>query len=497
MAAEVNSSDSDSFVGPASVNDPYGGLLGGLDETKPVFQFMQEPQNIKLPKYIPTRAPLEHITRTNFGADPTAATPGPPLPEPYPLSFAIDRKDGSNNRRFSMPTNLSRSGVPEGRPILKDLKDISMTNSFAPSSAPATAGTFSLHSVSFFGPASRAGSDASIGSMNSFGSTAFSPNASMANLDIADQCAVEDDDLLRGSTDQPQYRVDDVSTWARRGVGFLGQGMRPSPPMPFYGFVDPKMTNNLGGMGLGGGGSMPGIMPLGMHMPGGMQGTMNPSMGSMMGQGAGVPMSIDVGGIGDGKTQPSTPPSTVSPGVYQKGFNLPWSPKEGVVAGRASPALSTKKERRQSLTSPYSTGNSPPRAHAGVVRGIGGNNKRDSLPNMPLGAVPVVGQGQGAGAGAGAGVAAPSPSGPSGLSGLSGPSGPAAPAGPGAHPSHSTHSAHAAPGHSAHSGATTDDEGLPSASLDRPPLFQGQLEIDAASAHAHAHAHAKEISASE
>lgn len=435
----MNSSDSDSFVGPPSAADPYAGLLGGLDENKPVFQFGHGPENLKLPKYIPTRAPFETITRTNVGPEPTPPTQGPPLPETYPLAFAIDRKDSSNSRRYSMPTNLTRSGIPEGRPILKDLKDISMTNSFAPSSAPATAGSFSVHATSSFGPASRAGSDASVGSVASFASTTFSPNASMANLGIEDQYAIEDDDFLRGSAEQPQYRVDDVSSWSRRGMGLLGQGMRPSPPMQFYGFVDPKMTNNVGPVNFG---SVPGMLPTGMQMPGGMP--LNPPMGNMMPV---VPMSINAGVIEEkGQPgQPATPPSTVSPGVYQKGFNLPWtSPKEGVVTGgvgiagvgRASPALSSKKERRQSLTSPYST-NSPPRGHTGIVRGVGGNSKRDSLPNIPIGAV---------------GTPATQP---------------------------------------AHSGATTDDEGLPSASLDRPPLFQGQLEIDAAAAHT------KEISATE
>lgn len=459
----MNSSDSDSFVGPPSAVDPYAGLLGGLDENKPVFQFGHGPENIKLPKYIPTRAPFETITRTNFGPEPTPATQGPPLPEAYPLAFAIDRKDSSSSRRYSMPTNLSRSGIPEGRPILKDLKDISMTNSFAPSSAPATAGTFSMHSVSSFGPASRAGSDASVGSVASFASTTFSPNASMANLGIEDQYAIEEDDFLRGSAEQPQYRVDDVSSWSRRGMGLLGQGMRPSPPMQFYGFVDPKMTNNVSPVNFGAG-SVPGMLPTSMQMPGGVQGTINPSTGNMMGPS--VPMSINVGVMGE-KGQPATPPSTVSPGVYQKGFNLPWSsPKEGVVTGgvgvagvgRSSPALSSKKERRQSLTSPYST-NSPPRGHTGVVRGVGGNNKRDSLPNIPIGSVPGLGQ---------------------------------SPAQQHVQPGAGQAGQQPASGHSAgHSGTTTDDEGLPSASLDRPPLFQGQLEMDAACAQT------KEISATE
>lgn len=459
IAAEMNSSDSDSFVGPPSTADPYAGLLGGLDENKPVsvFQFGHGHENIKLPKYIPTRAPFETITRTNFGPDPTAPTQGPSLPEPYPLAFAIDRKDSCSSRRYSMPTNLSRSGFPEGRPILKDLKDISMTNSFAPSSAPATAGTFSMHSVSSFGPSSRAGSDASAGSVASLASTTFSPNASMANLGIEDQYAIEEDDFLRGSAEQPQYRVDDVSPWSRRGMGLLGQGMRPSPPMQFYSFVDPKMTNHVGSVSFGAGsGSVPGMLPTGMQIPGGMHVSMNPSMGNMMGPSV-VPMTINVGGV-DEKGQPATPPSTVSPGVYQKGFNLPWSsPKEGVVTGgvgaagvgRSSPALSSKKERRQSLTSPYST-SSPPRGHTGVVRGVGGNSKRDSLPNIPLGSLPGLGQ--------------PGPSQQQAQPGQTGT---------------------ATAGHTgaSHSGGTTDDEGLPSASLDRPPLFQGQLEIDAAAAH--------------
>lgn len=476
IAAEINSSDSDSFIGPPSVIDPYAGLLGGLDENRPVFQFAHGPENLKLPRYIPTRPPYQTITRTNFGPEPTPATQGPPLPDPHSLSYAIERKDSGNPRRYSMPTSLSRTDIPEARPILKDLKDVSMTNAFAPSSAPATAGTFSMHSVPSFGPASRAGSDASIGSVASFASTTFSPGTSMANLDLADGYAVEDDELLRGTTEQPQYRIDDVSSWARRGMGLLGQGMRPSPPMPYYGFVDPKMTNHAGNVNYGSG-AMSGMISADAQMAGGMQGTMSPPMGGMMAQGVNVPMSINVGGINEERGQPVTPPSTVSPGVYQKGFNLPWrSPKEGVMSGgvgpagvgRSSPAMSTKKERRQSLTSPYAT-NSPPRVHAGVVRGVGGNNKRDSLPNIPHGSVPNFGQ---AGGAPSIGEQQQVPS-----SGQQ--TGPAASTGPG------THSAHIGP--SSHDRVTTDDEGLPSASasLDRPPLFQGQLDIDPAPAHSH------------
>ncbi|KAL1410982.1 hypothetical protein Q8F55_001925 [Vanrija albida] len=42
------------------------------------------------------------------------------------------------------------------------------------------------------------------------------------------------DPLLRGTTDDPTFRTDDASTWARRGHGTLGEGIRLNPVTPLY-----------------------------------------------------------------------------------------------------------------------------------------------------------------------------------------------------------------------------------------------------------------------
>lgn len=404
---------------------------------------MQAPSNPRLPKIIPPRPPSKTITRTIFGPEPTPPTrPLLPTTEPQQFSVEVERKEGGGSRRRSMPTSLQRPTVDRyGRPILKDLQEVAVTtdNSFAPSSAPATAATFSLQRVSY-GPPSRTGSDASVGSAASVASSFTQNTRSMAELRLGaswDDSAIDDEDLLRGSTEQPQFRLDDPSTWARRAMGYLGQGFGSASQMPFYGYVDPKMTTSAHLQNL------PNVHVPSVGMP--MQpttvapGNLNPYMAGA------VPMS-GVMGPSSEQSLPATPPATVSPGVYQRGFGQPCQPWMSP-SSKGSPALSSKKERRRSLTSPYSAGDSP-LGHTGIVRGVGGNRKRDSLPNMPFSSA-LASQNFAVAEGAGQ---------PNGGSG--------------------------------HSGQTTDDDALPSASLDRPPLFSGQLDVDSTSS-------AKDMSTSE
>ncbi|WOO80900.1 Transcription factor prr1 [Vanrija pseudolonga] len=51
------------------------------------------------------------------------------------------------------------------------------------------------------------------------------------------------DPLLRGTTDDPTYRIDDGTTWARRGQGVLGEGMKPTSSASLYPSSLPSSIN--------------------------------------------------------------------------------------------------------------------------------------------------------------------------------------------------------------------------------------------------------------
>ncbi|BEI97142.1 hypothetical protein CcaverHIS631_0207310 [Cutaneotrichosporon cavernicola] len=216
----------------------------------------------------------------------------------------------------------------------------------------------------------------------------LSPSAGMNALWIADD-SKDSDLLLRGTNDAPSYKVEDASTWARRGIGTLGDGLRPTEPAP----INASFGNPMQWLDS----TIPVFQP-------GLPGSGMPPQALIAAASKTVPPAIppaippvqpaDGSGPTAGPTTPATQGAlssvqTVSPGVYQAGFSLhtAWmspratpSPPTTTLSRPMPPtATATKLERRQSLTHPYSPSNGPRNIPPGTFRQVGMGRNRDSL----------------------------------------------------------------------------------------------------------------------
>lgn len=361
------SSDSDSFHSPPDAYSTHA--LGDLNET-PVIDFAGNAVNPVLPTGGETVPALQAFNLESTGAS-IAPSVGPPEPV----------------RRLSMPASTRPSLNFPHRPM--HLKQHSMPV-HGPSGLSASLSTaypmpLSGNPLQMTDASSRTSApNAPPPNMG------FSPSTGMGTLWI-DEASKDGDMLLRGTSDAPSYKVDDASTWARRGFGTLGDGLRPTEPAPLnpssmpnsfqFGFT--PMMNQVGVGQV----FQPGLPGVGIgQQPLVGQAKPAPPLSP-------VPLQLPSTSASASAPAPATPatpttaqglpPSmaqTVSPGVYQSGFSIPvsnWiSPRGTPSPTNMARGTATKSERRMSVTHPYS----PPRARApalGPMRHVGG--RRDSL----------------------------------------------------------------------------------------------------------------------
>ncbi|GMK54049.1 hypothetical protein CspeluHIS016_0106350 [Cutaneotrichosporon spelunceum] len=229
---------------------------------------------------------------------------------------------------------------------------------------------------------------------NSQQANMLSPSASMNALWIADE-SKDPDRLLRGTNDAPSFKVEDPSTWARRGIGTLGDGLRPTEPAP----INASFTNPMQWLD----GTTQDFQP-------GLPGSGMPTQPLIAAASKAVPPALQpapsITAQAAAESVPPAPPTTpaaqgltvqtVSPGVYQAGFSLQttWmsprttpSPPTTTLSRPMPAATTTKSERRQSLTHPYSPANSLRTIQAGTLRQVGIGRNRDSLA-MAINAAP-------------------------------------------------------------------------------------------------------------
>lgn len=230
---------------------------------------------------------------------------------------------------------------------------------------------------------------------------AFSPSTGVGTLWITD--VGKNDPLHRGSNDAPSFEVEDAATWARRGLGTLGDGLRPTEPVPInsafdnamqFGFPHIESTHVF----------QPGLPGSGMSnqpLIGAPTKTVPPALPAAASPNP-SPQAPATDASAPARAPPATPAAqgslpavaqTVSPGVYQAGFSLQTA---SWMSPRATPtpspptaplsrpfpaptATATRSERRQSQAHPYS----PPGGHrpvpAGALRQVGMGRNRDSL----------------------------------------------------------------------------------------------------------------------
>lgn len=405
------SSDSDSFHSPP---DAYGThALGDLNEAKPVIDFAAGPVN---------------PAGMSGGGDGASSS------EAFRVDSNVPFMSGSEPvqvRRLSMPASTRPSLGFQHRGL--HLKQQSMpvhgpSGLSAPLSAtypmPLHANTLQIADTNM-----RTGMHG-----DHPPNMGFSPSGALGNLWITEDAAKSQDQsdlLLRGTSDAPSFRIDDASTWARRGFGTLGDGLRPTEPAPLnpgsipnsfqFGFTSmvgqvgnaPGQVNFQSGLS---GVAMQQQPPL--LAPAGKIDGNAPAPQAPLGSSPIPPLQLSpTSATGmtaptsstapDAPSTPQPQPSaasatgassvaqTVSPGVYQSGFSMPppvtghWISPRGTPSptnlnrgsSSNSSATATKTERRMSLSHPYS----PPRARqpalplpASNLRQVGGSTRRES-----------------------------------------------------------------------------------------------------------------------
>lgn len=230
----------------------------------------------------------------------------------------------------------------------------------------------------------------------------FSPSTGMGTLWI-DESAKEGDMMLRGTSDTPSFKLSEPSSWARRGFGTLGDGLRPTEPAP----LNPSAMPNSFGFGL------TSIVPQGQIFQPSLGVTIAlspkpdgshphpPPSSPLQAQSAPVSStsapnpSTSPGALSSSCMTQAVLPSiyqspmaqTVSPGAYSSMPMSAWASPRGTPSPpmptvRGPTSTATKSERRMSLTHPYSPPRTRQPALAGLMPQVGGG--RDALSiNIP------------------------------------------------------------------------------------------------------------------
>lgn len=375
------SSDSDGFNSPP---DAYPNpMLADLDETKQIIFATPDP-NSEMPPPSSSHSDASMMVENSGGLD--AAT--------------IE-----SHRRFSMPSSIGRPNVSAFQPTSSTLgRQFALQNNNHLKHVPHKSMSLNLTyaSSSFMTPQSAPpGGSMFPGASNTLQFTsgngvatpsltdtpAFSPASTLSGLFLNDDAITTDDEydrVLRGTQEPPSFSLHDPSTWVRRGLGTLGDGMRPIQVAPLdsvpqYYMFQPVTIN-------------PNNNPLPDTSSSSLFSTKTPTSVDMLTTTSNpLPAS-----------SPMTSTGTVSPGAYQgvgfpmgnhvpmNGFNNV-SPRGTPVLG-ARAATATKIERRNSQTGPYS----PPRSRAPQLMGastmparnIGG--RRETIDGSSLFATPEV-----------------------------------------------------------------------------------------------------------